>query len=257
MTDEIQHKSSPASKPQNPIWMLLFNIVLPVIILNQGRKIVPSRLGEWGPTLALLVAISLPFFYGLFDFIKQKKVNWISLIGLLNISVTGSFALLKLHGHWFWIKEAFFPTIIGVAIFFGNRLGRPFLYSLFWNAQVFQTGKIEAAIAGQTSPNQPGNLELKKLFIRATDLFSLSFFISASANFFLAMHVFLPINPLLSTSQQDAILNAQIARMTWEGYLIIAFPMMFFTGGVLWYLIRGLRRITGLELHEILRAEVR
>ncbi len=229
-------------KPQNPWWSLLFNIVLPIVILRQGH-----RFGAWGPTVAVIVAISLPLIYGTIDFFKQKKINWISLIGLLNVGLTGGFALLKLQGHWFWIKEATFPLIIGIAILIANRLGRPFLWSLFWNPHIFQTDRIERTARGSIE-------DLKSLFARATDFFSLSFFISACANFLLATRIYRPIDPHLSTSAQASLLNAQIAHMTWAGYLMVALPMMLFSGGVFWYLIKSLERLTGLKFDEILTA---
>src|SRR6185437_9876024 len=134
----MQTNRKKAPRPQNPFWMLVFNIVVPILILNQGK-----RFGHSGPVIALIVALSFPICYGVFDLIKQKKINWISLVGLLNVGVTGSFALLKLQGHWFWFKEAAFPLIIGFAIYVANRLGRPLLYGLFWNEHIFQIDRIE------------------------------------------------------------------------------------------------------------------
>lgn len=203
-------------------------------------------MGPSGPTIALIAAISLPLIYGTLDFIQQKKINWVSLVGLLNVALTGGFALLNLQGRWFWVKEATFPLIVGIAIIVANRTGRSFLWSLFWNPQIFQTERIERSVNGSLDG-------LKEIFARATDIFSLSFFISAVANFTLATHIYRPIDPKLSASARASVLNSQIAHMTWAGYLMVALPMMFFSGGVFWYLIKKLERLTGLTLDELLK----
>ena len=227
-------------KPQNPWWSLLFNIVLPIAILRQGHRFEP-----WGPTAAVIVAISIPLIYGAVDFFRQKKINWISLVGLFNVGLTGGFALLKLQGHWFWVKEAIFPLIVGIAILIANQMGRPFLWSLFWNPHIFQTERIERATQGSFE-------NLKKLFTRATHFFSLSFFISACANFVLATRIYRPIDLNLPAPTRASLLNAQIAHMTWAGYLMVALPMMLFSGGVFWYIIKNLERLTGLKFDELL-----
>jgi hypothetical protein len=211
-----------------------------VIILHQGAK----RLGPSGPMIALGVALAFPILYGAHDYWSRKKPNWISLVGIINVGITGSFALFHLSGHWFWLKEAAFPLIIGFAIFIGNRFGQPFLKGIFWNDRVFQTERI----SGQLSSPEP----LNRLFKQATDLFSLSFFISAAANFFIATKVFVPIDMALSVTEREAQLNAQIAQMTWKAYLIVAMPMMVFSGFVLWFVVRRLQSMTGLKVEDLL-----
>ena len=84
----------PEKQQQNKVWLnLIIDIVLPVVILN---KLSPY-LGEQGPLYALLLAVSLPLFHGIFDFIKERKINWLSLLGLFNVLLTGVFALMKLE----------------------------------------------------------------------------------------------------------------------------------------------------------------
>jgi hypothetical protein len=47
--------------------------------------------------------------------------------------------------------------------------------------------------------------------------------------------------------------NAELGRMTLLSYPVIAIPSMLMMGGVLFYLARGARRLTGLELEQMLR----
>lgn len=231
------------TKQENPFLNLLFNIALPVFLLNYLSK----KFGESGPALALLFAISLPIGYGLYDYFERKKMNYISLLGVINVAFTGGFALMKLDGSWFAIKEAFFPLLIGVFIFVSNLLGRPFLKTIFWTDAVFQLQLIQEKLSEKNAAAQ-----MQNLFKNATHFFALSFIISAISNYVLAKKIFAPIDLTLSNVAQNDSLNQQIAQMTLQGYIVIALPMTIFMALILWYLIRNLRQITGLTLEQLL-----
>ncbi len=119
---KMNNKTPPSSKK---LWAnLVIDIILPVLILNK----LSGFLGEQGPLYSLLIALSLPFGHGLFDFLKEKKINWVSFLGLLNVLFTGGLALMKLEGIWFAIKEAGFPTLIGLFVFFFLLFKNPFVF---------------------------------------------------------------------------------------------------------------------------------
>ena len=44
--------------------------------------------------------------------------------------------------------------------------------------------------------------------------------------------------------------------MHWLGYVLIALPLSFVMGGVLWFLIKRLKEITGLNLNEMISADI-
>lgn len=230
-------------KQENPLLNLLFNIAIPVFLLSR----LSEKFGESGPLVALICAISLPIGYGVYDYIRRKKMNFISILGVINIAFTGGFALLKLDGSWFAVKEAFFPFLIGIAIFISNLLGRPFLKTIFWTDAVFQIQLIQEKLSEKNADHQ-----LQNLFKNATHFFALSFAISSISNYVLAKHIFVTIDPTLSDFVKNETLNRQIAQMTLQGYLIIALPMTIFMAFILWYLIRNLRQVTGLTLDKIL-----
>lgn len=230
-------------KQENPWLNLIFNIALPVYILNQLSK----KFGESGPVIALVLALLLPIGYGVYDFYTRKKMNAISILGVLNVAFTGGFALLKLDGHWFALKEAFFPLLIGVAVLSSNLFNRPFLFSIFWNEAVFNLKHIEEKL----TQNQ-NHQNLHKLFKSATYFFALSFLFSAIANYVLAVNVFAAIDPTLTETAKSELLNQQIAKMTYQGYIVIALPMTAFMIAILWFIIGKLKALTGLTLEEIL-----
>lgn len=222
---------------------LIFNILLPVILLNQLTK----RFGENGPLIALVVALSFPIGYGLFDLVKNKKKNFISVLGIVNILFTGGLALLRLEGIWFAVKEAAFPLVIGLAVLVSAYSKKPLIRLLIFNDKIMNLKLVESKLQ-QKGKIQEFFTHLKK----ATILLSGSFFFSAILNFVLARIIFTDIPIHLGDVERSAILNEQIARMTWLGFLAIGLPCMLWMVGILWYLVKGIKDYTGLDLNEML-----
>ncbi len=215
------------------------------MVLNQlSKRITPD-----GPTIALVVALAIPLGYGAYDLVQNKRKNWLSLFGLINVAFTGGLALLELEGFWFALKEAAFPLLIGVGVLISHLIGEPFFKKLFWNATVFDIDKIESRIIER---HQNHDL-IDRLFKRSNIAFAGSFFISSAMNFFLAHRIFTKIDSNLVAEARKAILNDQIARMTWQGYVVIALPLMVLMMGLIFYLVHELRKITGLTTEEIFK----
>jgi len=237
-----------ASKPvkqENPWVNILFNIIIPVIILNQLSR----RLEENGPAIALVVALAFPIGYGIYDYITRKKKNWLSLLGIVNVSLSGGMGLLQLEGIWFAVKEALFPLIIGVAVFASAYTRLPFMRLLAMNDTIMDVDRIEERL----QQNQT-EIAMDKHVRNATRLLASSFAISSFLNFVIAIRVFTLIDPAISEAERQTILNEQIADMTWMGFAFIALPLMVFMIGVLWYLISGIQRYTGLQFEDIIHA---
>lgn len=238
---------SSGQKPQQSVWRnLIIDIILPVLILN---KLSP-HLGEDGPLYALLLAISLPLSHGIWDFVKSRKINWLSLLGLCNVLLTGGFALLKLEGFWFAVKEASFPGLIGIFVFFSSFSRRP-LFQFFLN----QPGLFAQELIEQRLESFNRFDDYKSLLRRCTLLFSATFFLSALMNFVLAMRIFTQIPQDLSAKEQADMLNSQIADMTWMGYVVIALPLMVITTSLFYYCLRQLAKITELSLNQLMGQE--
>ncbi len=233
----------PTQSP-NKVWMnLIIDIILPVMILNKLSRF----MGENGPLYALLLAISLPLGHGLYDFFKQRTINWISLLGLLNVLLTGGFALLKLEGFWFAVKEASFPALIGIFVFFSSFSKKP-LFSFFLN----QPGLFSMELIHTRLQERNAESDYNKLIKRCTLFFSLTFFLSALLNFILALRIFKNIPTDLNDTEKAEMLNSQIADMTWMGYVVIALPLMVITTSLFYYCLRNLSRLTQLSLNELL-----
>ena len=182
-----------------------------------------AYLGERGPTWALLIAISLPLVYGLHDYLKNDRTNYISVFGLINTLFTGGFALLELSSTWFIVKEAAFPFILGVMVLFSSWSKKPVIKFMFNFAQIMDIDKINSRLKENQSEKK-----YEHLLIKTNNLFALSFFISAFLNFALAYWVFRDIDPSLSDKMRTEALNQQIAEMWWMGYVVIALPLTAF-----------------------------
>lgn len=232
------------SKKENPIHSLGFNIVLPVVILNQGQKFISS---ESAPVYTLIIALSFPFFYGLKDFIIAKKINAISLIGLVSIALTGGLALLQLEGIYFAVKEAAIPLALAFVALGSIAFKKPLASLLIFKSSLFDTHLIKKQLKGNNKEK-----DFEKLMNISTFVLSGSFVLSAILNFVIAIIVFKDIQPNLEEELKRQIINEQVADMTWMGYVFIALPLTFVTGFLLWWILKQLKVLTGLNLEELM-----
>jgi hypothetical protein len=228
-------------KPDNGLLNIFFTVLAPVLILNN----LTERLGAGK---ALVLALAFPIGFGLFDLVKKRKFNGFALLGVLNVSITGGFALLHLQGIWFAVKEAAFPLLIGVFVFASQYTRKPFVRTLFFNPQLLNIELIEEKLKDRQNSS-----EFDHHLRKSTGLLSLSFLLSAVLNFALAMSIFSPLAPGLDETAQAVELNQQIAKMTSWSLLVILLPSMIFLAGVLWYLLRGIHKLTGLTQAEIFK----
>lgn len=227
-------QSGTATEPQKPggaFANLLFNLIIPVFILMKLSS--PEKLGPlWG----LLLAIAFPLAYGGYDLYKERKWNFMSILGLVSVLLTGGFVLAKLDGIWFSIKEAAVPAVIGVGILFAAKTKYSIVEKLFFNPALVDVDAIQAALA--TSPERKQRFQI--LIRRTTYLISLSFLLSAILNFSLAEII------LKSPSGTEAF-NQELGKMQALSFPVIMVPCTIVLMGSMWYLFRGVKTITGLK----------
>jgi hypothetical protein len=226
---------------ENPLISLVINVILPVLILNKlSTKI--------GPFPALMLGLALPLLYGAYDFFKRKHTNWISILGFLNVAVTGGLALTGLSGIWFSIKEAFFPLLIGCFVIFSAFTSKPFVQTLLLNPQLMKLDLIDEKLTEKNA------LDVFRIHLRnSTLLLAASFFLSAFLNFVLAQRIFTPLDAMMDETARGIKLNEQIAEMTSYSTVVIMVPSMIFLIFILWHLLSGIRKITGLKTEDFLK----
>ncbi len=128
-------KEPPQHKPR-PFIDLLVSIVIPSFILMKF-----SDQAHLGASLALVLALSFPVGWGLFERIRYRKFNGIALLGLISVLLTGGIGLLQLETRWLAIKEAAIPGILGIAVLISTRTRYPLIRSLLYNPKVMNLGE--------------------------------------------------------------------------------------------------------------------
>ncbi|MGC9451706.1 MAG: VC0807 family protein [Oceanipulchritudo sp.] len=226
---------------ENGFHSLLFNILIPVIVLTQGDRLLSS------PASVLVIALTFPVGYFLWDYQRRGKVNFISILGFVSVLLTGGVGLMQLPRFWFIVKETAIPAIIGIAVL-GSLFSRyPLIRVLVFSKEIFDVDHIQGALA------EKGTREaMERLLRTATALLSVSFFISAVLNFFLASH-FVKTEPM----EDAARFNAEVGAMTGWSYLVIALPSTLFMLGILYLVIHGIHKHAGLGLEEALAPHLR
>ncbi len=226
---------------ENSFSNIAINIIIPVLILNKG-----SRLGL-NPTQSLLIALAFPLTNGIYSLVKDKKMNYISLLGLVNILFSGILTLLALGGIWFAIKEAFFPLLIGTFVFASSKTKKPFFETLFLNESVFNLVKLHQHL--ETDEKQKA---FRLLLIKSTQYLSLSFVLSAVLNFFLALYIFTPIPESLATVEKQNLLNQQLSEMTLYSLVVILIPTVVCVGIIMYAAFKKITAITGLKMDDLI-----
>ncbi len=224
-------------KPENLFLNVACNILLPGLILS---KLSPDD--RLGPVLALAVGLAFPLGYGLYDLAVRRKWNFFSIVGLLSVGLTGGFALMELDGFWFAVKEASIPALFGVAVLATLGTKRPLVREILLNESVIDVQRLDEGLAARGT--RAGFEEL----LRASTLWiSGGFAVSAVLNFALA-------RVLLESPAGTPEFTAELGRMTWLSWPVIALPSMLLTMWIVWRLLAGIQELTGLEVEDLLHA---
>ncbi|MDB4837970.1 MFS transporter, partial [Marinomonas sp.] len=222
--------SASEHKPR-PMVDMVVSVILPSFILMKF-----SGEDALGVTGGLLVALAFPLGWGLFELIKFRKFNFIALLGLVSVLLTGGIGVFELDNKWLAIKEAAVPAVIGIAVYVSTFTRYPLIRALLLNASIMDTDLIKQKL----EENNSTELFEKKL-MNATYFVVGSFAFSATMNYILAKWI------VVSPAGTEAF-NEELGQMTLYSYPVIAVPSMIMMMGILFYLLRTIRKATGLKL---------
>ena len=244
---------------ENPILSLFCNILIPVIILKNGNKWINKILikyhGEdWFyensmivdiSSIVFFIALICPVIYFFYDLLNRKNINLISILGFINILLTGGIGIFGakfgLSKNWFILKEGLLPIIIGLVLIIMSKYRQSSFNRILLNEVLFDNDKIRNSI------KEDMQYEFKYIVRKAGYYLIAGFFISSIIQFTLA-------SLIVVSSPGEPSFNQEGSTMTWVSYIAVLLPTMVIVGKGYLGLITGIEKITSLKKNEFLKS---
>ncbi len=256
----MAQKSDPSK--DHPLANVLINVLIPVLALSylskdpEFQREIDQAVRVWhlGPVKALVIALALPISYGVWFFIRNRRANFFSALGLFSVLLTGGLTLylwnedgtVKQNAHiLFGFKEASIPFILALAVIGSHWTPTPLLRVFLYSDSIFDVRRIDKVVAERGAQEA-----YDRVLFQATLLFSASFLLSTVLNFVLALYFLGGIDHAASNARE--IYNSQVAKLTGWGFAVIGLPILVFLFFTLRRLMKGLGEITGLKDEELL-----
>ena len=215
---------------------LLFNIVIPTLILSKL-----SEEHQLGPVWALVAALAFPLGFGVWELQQSKKVNFLSVLGVISVLFTGGISLLQLDPAYIAIKEAAVPGIIALVVLISQRSKYPLVKKILLNDELMDLTKLEASLKAHNAEQ----LFAAKLQ-NCAYLVAGSFMVSSVLNYGLAKY-------LLVSPPGTPAFNEELAQMTALSFPVIALPCTIMLMVAIWYLFSQIGKVTGENIESFLR----
>lgn len=228
-------------KKENQLLSLLFNIVIPVIIMTKMNG--TEGTFALGPKISLILAISFPLIYGIVHFIRSRQVNFISILGFVSVLLTGVFGLLELNPITMAIKEASVPLIIAIVIFVSIRMNKNIVSSLLFNEDVIDMKRVYQVLDERNKRE-----EFETMFRKSSYWVVISFLLSSILNFTLARII-------LQSQPGTEEYTAEIGKLTGLSFPIIAVPCTIILVVVMFYIFNRITKMTDIQLEELMTKE--
>lgn len=223
------------TRQRRPLIDLLVSIVIPSIILMKF-----SGDNDLGSVNALIVALAFPISWGLYELVRYRITNYIAILGLVSVFLTGGIGLFKLDTEWLAIKEAAIPGLLGIIVLITAQMQKPLIKTLLYNPTLLDTDKIDR-ILQEKGYDKAFDTRL----LNATYMLSGTFFFSSVMNYILAKWI------VMSPAGSSAF-NEELGQLTLISYPVIAIPSMVMMIAIFYFLWRSIKGFTGLTFEEIL-----
>lgn len=237
---------------------ICFNIFIPVLILKNGDNWIHKILdlfdiselplllkGEINlSSITFLIALIFPIAYFIYDLLKRKNVNVISILGFINVLLTGGIGIFGerfgLSKNWFIIKEGALPSLIGLALITLRKIRKESFNNILLNDMLFDNYKISSSI------NYERQNEFERIVYKAGSHFIMGLFISSFVQFVLA-------SIIVTANPGEPLFSEQVATMTWVSFLAVFVITLSIVGKGYLGLISGIEKITGLKKEDFLK----
>ena len=243
---------------ESPLTSICFNIFIPVLILKNGDNWIHKILQLFDiaelplqvldtinfSSIAFLIALIFPVAYFIYDFFKRKNVNIISILGFINVLLTGGIGIFGerfgLSKNWFIVKEGALPSFIGLGLIILRKLRKNSFNKILLNDIIFDNHKINSSIKYEEQN------EFETIVHRAGSHFIVGLFMSSFIQFILA-------SLIVTSNPGESLFNEQVATMTWVSFLAVFVITMSIVGKGYLGLISGIEKITGLKKEDFLK----
>ena len=249
-----ESNQSPQVKEKENLFInLVFNLLLPILILRKGDDWFGDIIGDWAgvpvdstlvSSILLAIAVLFPVAYGAYDFVRRKKWNFLSILGAISALFTGGIGLIPGGTvEMFAIKEATLPALLGLLTILTLNTKRPLVKMLLYNPEIFQVDKIVYHLSENGT-----TLQFHQLLTKCTWLLAGTFVFSAILNYILARLIV-----ITEPSVDKNAFNDEIGVMMGWSFPVISLPCMVVSGYAIWLLIRGIKKFTGLDIEDAMR----
>ncbi|PTY07767.1 MFS transporter [Opitutaceae bacterium EW11] len=231
--------TTPSSPPrENLLLNLVCNIAVPTLILIKFSS------EKWlGPIPGLLVALAFPLCYGIWDFARRRKTNLFSIIGFFSVLLSGGLGVLKVQGVWFAIKDAAIPVVIGLSVLLSTKSKRPLVRTVLLNDEIVNVQRVEQALDERGTRS-----DFDRLLNRASYALAASFLLVAVLHFGL-------VRAILRSDPATPAFNAELGRVHLLALPIVALPSMIALTAILWWVVKRLEALTGLDGDHLFHAD--
>jgi hypothetical protein len=233
---------------------VFLSVLAPVLVLDHCSA-TGDAVWQLGTTWAMVVALALPIGCGVFSFVTERRVELLTVFGLLGTILTAVVTVYANTGEgmairpdtpwWYGAKEALIALLLAGAMLVNSCKEGSMLRAFVYSDSIYDVKSIEQAVE-ERGQRAAYDATLR----RAAYMTAGSLFFSAVANFALALYFLLPV-PDAPAAQQAELYNYAVSKMTWMGLLIIGVPLLATLVMVMRYLTRRLAEISGLADEKI------
>ncbi len=207
---------------------IFINFVLPIFVLTRL-----SSEAALGATRALLLALSFPILYELFNVYKNRKISIISIIAIGGIIVTGSLSLLNLSVELLALRRAVPYVFVAVVILGSHYLKKPLITKAI--EQVFNMELVYSA-----AKKQKTIIKLQKV-ITTVSYFSAALFVCIALTSYFATRI------VVTSATNTEAFNQEYAQLRIISFPALMVPLFLGIIIIIWFLVHNLEKVTGLD----------
>ncbi len=220
--------TQPAALPQ-----LLISVVIPLVILTRF-----SAQSQLGPTKSLVLALAFPVAFELYSVRKTKRLSAVSALAIVGILITGAISLLGLSENWLAVRRSVPYLAAGLAVMISIRIKRPLLKAVL--PRIMGMEKITGVASKKHALPQ-----LERLITRAG-------YMASGVLFFIAFSSYVLTRIVIVSPTGTTGFNQEYAKLRILSLPFVTLPLLIGTVALLYYLMRHIEKLTGLDADQLL-----